>query len=158
MIEKPLTDDARVLSFTDEWKEFLSEQRVARIATVNPDGTIHIVPICFVFDSKSILSTLIKGEKRLANMTKGSRVSIVIDQYQEKARRWTVLRGVLMYGEVRVLDYVHHKRQFMRGWRLLIEKYPQYRYWAHGDLTPKDPDRRRIMTFKPDKIVAWGFS
>jgi nitroimidazol reductase NimA-like FMN-containing flavoprotein (pyridoxamine 5'-phosphate oxidase superfamily) len=143
---------------TIEQKKFLGEERVARIATVNADGTPHLVPICFAFDGEQIYSTLIKGEKRLANMVRRRHASILVDQYQEEKSQWTVLKGVLMYGEVQILVFENQRQQFMRGWRLLIEKYPQYRHWASDDSTPKDPDRRRMMLFVPLRSVAWGFS
>ena len=40
--------------FSETEAEFLKSQRVARIATIDPDdGYPHVVPICFVFDGSS---------------------------------------------------------------------------------------------------------
>jgi hypothetical protein len=62
-----------------------------------------------------------------------------------------------MYGEASLLSYRAQQTRFMTGWRRLVEKYPQYRRWAGDDLRPSDPERRRIMTFEPLKVVSWGF-
>lgn len=75
----------------------------------------------------------------------------------KKNAEWTLLKGMLMYGDVEVVDYKNQREGFLKGWRLLIEKYPQYRRWASRDLAPNDADRRRIMKFDPRRIVAWGF-
>jgi hypothetical protein len=59
-----------------------------------------------------------------------------------------VLRGLLIYGDVGILNYFEDREEFMYGWRLLIQKYPQCKNWANADLTPKDPDKRLIMKRK----------
>jgi PPOX class probable F420-dependent enzyme len=143
------------LSSTQE--KFLREQGVARLASMNPDGTIHLVPICFAFDGSTIFSTVIRGSKRLFNIARDPRVSIVVDDYEERDGQWVVLKGVLMYGTASLLTYGAQKERFMRGWRRLIEKYPQYGRWAGEDLRPTDEERRRIMSFRPRKVVSWGF-
>lgn len=140
-----------------EQQNFLREQRVARIATLNRDGMPHMVPICFAFDGESIYTTLGKDARRLSNIARESRVSIMVDRYEERNVEWTLLRGILMYGDVEVLDYENRREVFMKGWRLLIEKYPQYKHWASEDLTPRDADRRRVMKFDLRGAVAWGF-
>lgn len=137
--------------------EFLKGQRVARLASRNADGTIHIVPICFALDGNTIFSTVIKGSKRLSNIGNESRVSIVVDRYKEKDGRWLVLRGLLLYGKASLLTYGNQRTRFMKGWRNLIEKYPQYKHWAGKHNLPTDEGRRRIMAFRPQRVVSWGF-
>ncbi len=139
-------------------RELLKAQRVARMGTVNADGTPHVVPICFADDTSSLYTTLPRGVRRLVNVTRGSPVAFLVDGYEERGGEWTVLCGVQLYGLAEVLDYRKQPRAFMRGWRLLIAKYPQYRRWADADLAPTDPDRRRIVRFIPRRKVSWGLA
>lgn len=81
-----------------------------------------------------------------------------MDEYQEEKSTWKVLRRLLIHGDARILNYYENRREFMYGWRLLIQKYPQYKHWANADLTPKDLDKRRIMKIKPKKVICWGFN
>jgi len=46
----------------------------------------------------------------------------------------------------------------MEGWSILIEEYPQYKAWTHEDLTPTDPNSRRIMQLTPIEKLSWGFA
>jgi len=144
--------------FSKAEAEFLTFERVARIATINiAHKSPHLVPVCFAFDGKTIFTTLYAGSKRLKNVKQGSKVSILIDRYEEKKGNWEVLRGLLIYGDTKILTHQRNRDEFMRCWKQLIQKYPQYKQWANKDLTPKDPDKRRIMKIQPTKVTRWGF-
>jgi nitroimidazol reductase NimA-like FMN-containing flavoprotein (pyridoxamine 5'-phosphate oxidase superfamily) len=137
---------------------FLQSERVARMATVNmASNSPHVVPVCFAFDGQNIYTTLYASSKRLKNMKEGSKVSLLIDKYVEENNEWKALCGLLIYGDAKILSYREDEAEFMRGWKLLIKKYPQYRHWANPDLTPKDPHKRRIIKIVPSKITRWGF-
>jgi len=154
-----MTQQKKEGMFTNVEIEFLKSERVARIATIDARGEVpHVVPICFAFDGEAIFTTLYTGSKRLKNIEHGSAVAILVDRYEETEGEWKVLRGLLIYGDAETLSYHENREEFMHGWRLLIQKYPQYRHWANADLTPKDADKRRIMRIKPRKAIRWGFS
>ncbi|MDG6919866.1 MAG: pyridoxamine 5'-phosphate oxidase family protein [Nitrososphaerota archaeon] len=138
-------------------RNLLNAARVARIGTVNRDGSVHMVPICFAFDGRRLFSTLRVGTHRLTNLDRKGPVSVLIDRYEEKPGEWTALQGVLLYCESAILNYDHDRKSFMEGWRLLVEKYPQYKRWAKADLKPTDPEKRRIIELLPTKVVSWGF-
>ena len=145
------------IMFSKSEREFLNIQRVCRIATVDFSNYSHVVPICFVFDGGSFWTTVSRDGKRVRNVNRGSKVSILVDEYEERSQEWIILRGLLINCEATLLNHRDNKDQFMKGWRLLIEKYPQYKQWANADLTPKDPDRRIIMQLVPTKKTSWGF-
>lgn len=129
------------------------------MATIDPTTKIpHVVPVCFVFDGKDIYTSLYAGSKRLRNVENGSKVALLIDKYVEENNEWKVLSGLLIYGKIIILTFHRNEKEFMYGWKLLIQKYPQYKHWADSDLKPKDPDKRRIVRMRPSKIVRWGFS
>ena len=128
------------------------------MATINQASkSPHVVPVCFVFDGKDIYTTLGASCRRLKNIEEGSKTSMLIDKYEEKENRWKVLCGLLIYGSVKILTWHENKEEFMHGWRLLIEKYPQYKDWANADLSPNDSKKRRIVKFQPSRITTWGF-
>ena len=138
--------------------ELLTTERVARIATVNvKDKSPHLVPVCFAFDGKAFVTTLGVGSKRLRNVEQGSNVAILVDKYEEERGRWKVLRGILIYGNIKTLTFQENRDEFMYGWKLLIQKYPQYKQWAKPDFTPRDPEKRVIMKIEPTKTIRWSF-
>ncbi len=145
--------------FSKKEAEFLNAARVGRIATVDQRSRFpHVVPVCFVFDGTSFYTTLSRGSKRLKNIENGSKASLLVDRYQEQSGEWTILQGLLIETDVCLLSYHKNEDLFMKGWRLLIEKYPQYRQWAKEDLTPRDPERRIVMQLQPTEKTSWGVS
>jgi len=97
---------------------------VARLATVRPDGSPRIVPICFALDGDTLYSAVDEKPKRtrrlarLADVERDARVEILIDHYDED---WSRLWWVRLRGRARVV--ARHDR----GLALLRAKYPQYR-------------------------------
>ncbi len=105
--------------------EFLNKSRVARIATLDPANNFpHIIPICYSFDGDAFFTTLRNTSKRLLNINKGSKVSLLFDEYVENNGKWITLQGILINVTISILNYQDHLERFMKGWKQLIEKYP----------------------------------
>jgi nitroimidazol reductase NimA-like FMN-containing flavoprotein (pyridoxamine 5'-phosphate oxidase superfamily) len=143
--------------FTTKQEKFLREERVARLATIGPDGAPHVVPICFAYHEGLIYGEMSRTARRLAYLEKGGPAALLVDRYVEEGEEWKVLQGLLIYCTTRVVSYQEDQEEFMKGWRLLVEKYPPYRAWAREDLVPKDVENMRVVVFTPRRVVAWGF-
>lgn len=104
--------------------------RVARLATIDPDGRPNLVPCVFalehdalhlVVDRKPKRSTSLK---RLENLRRDPRATVLVDHYDEE---WGALWWVRMRGRARVLDDpndVEHTLSLLRA------KYQQYQQTA----------------------------
>jgi PPOX class probable F420-dependent enzyme len=100
---------------------------VARLATTDPDGRSHLVPIAFVLDGETLYTAVDAKPKRsrrlrrVANARERPDVTVLVDHYEDDWRRlwWVSLRG-----RGRVLDTGEEAE---RALRLLVEKYEQYR-------------------------------
>src|SRR2546425_2368588 len=86
--------------------ERLTTARVARLATTDPDGRPHLVPIVFVLDGKTLYSAVDRKPKRstplrrIENARARPDVTILVDHYDEDWSLWWIgLRG-----RARVLD------------------------------------------------------
>lgn len=110
-------------------ERFLVEQRVARLATVSPDGQPHIVPVVFAYDGRHIYIVLdIKPKqapplelKRVRNIRANPRVALLVDRYAEN---WSRLAWVRVDGTARLLL---RGKTHDAAIQLLRAKYPQYR-------------------------------
>ena len=64
--------------------------RVARLATVRPDGAPHIVPITFALDGDRIVFAVDRKPKsttrlrRIENIESDPRVSVLVDAYDDR--------------------------------------------------------------------------
>jgi PPOX class probable F420-dependent enzyme len=105
----------------------LSAARVARLATIDPDGRPHLVPIVFALDGGVLYSAVDRKPKRsrrlrrIENARARPDVTILVDHYDED---WERLWWVRVRGRARVLDDGPERE---RALSLLAEKYPQYR-------------------------------
>ncbi len=124
--------------------------RVARLATVRPDGRPHVVPCCFVLDGDTAYSAVDGKPKstlalqRLANLRAQPAASLVVDHYDDD---WSQLWWVRADGVARVLVDGDERQ---RALDLLAERYDQYRAlrppgavvaldvtsWSHWAATP----------------------
>jgi PPOX class probable F420-dependent enzyme len=97
----------------------LRHARVARLATVLPDGSPHVVPVCPALDGERVVVALGGGVK-LANVRRDPRVCLVVDDYAED---WDALRRVAVFGRATVYD---DGPAWERARDLLYAKFQQY--------------------------------
>ncbi|MDQ2941196.1 MAG: TIGR03668 family PPOX class F420-dependent oxidoreductase [Chloroflexota bacterium] len=104
--------------------------RVARLATIRPDGRPHIVPIVFALEDDLLYSIVDAKPKRgpdlvrLRNIAAEPRVSLLVDHYAED---WQALWWVRVDGIATVVESGPPRDVAIR---LLLEKYRQYDEWA----------------------------
>jgi PPOX class probable F420-dependent enzyme len=129
---------------------FIRTARVAHLATADSKGQPLVVPVCFVFDGKEFFSPIDEKPKqtpptklkRLRNITENSKISLVIDRYDEEWRR---LAYVLVAGKARVvLRGTKHASAVKR----LRAKYAQYRRMAIHE--------RPMIVITPRQLKSWG--
>ena len=114
-------DDGVRLS-PDEARARFAAARVARLATVRPDGSPHLVPITFVVAGDMVFSAVDAKPKRtvelqrLTNISANREVCLLADEYADD---WTQLWWARADGTARIVDDE-------RAQQLLAAKYPQY--------------------------------
>jgi PPOX class probable F420-dependent enzyme len=107
--------------------------RVARLATHEPDGRIHLVPCCYALepraDGAAVLYTAVDAKpkrspalRRLANVAADPDVALLVDHYDDAD--WSTLAWVRLRGTARILDEGPERS---RAVALLVERYAQYR-------------------------------
>lgn len=100
---------------------------MARLATTDPDGRPHLVPIVFAVDGSTLYSAVDAKPKRsrrlrrIENARARPDVTVLVDCYDED---WSRLWWVRLRGRARVLE---EGAEHDRALALLREKYPQYR-------------------------------
>ncbi len=84
----------------DEVTAFLEGSRKLQLATINPDGTPHLVTMFYGLDEGRIAFWTYAKAQKTRNLTRDPRVSCLVeagDDYDE-------LRGVLLYGKALKVD------------------------------------------------------
>lgn len=82
----------------DELVAFLNEAPLARLSSLNPDGTIHMASVYFRYDHGDILIGTQVISHKIRNIKNNPNVTVLIDNQQPP------FRGVLIYG-LATLEY-----------------------------------------------------
>jgi PPOX class probable F420-dependent enzyme len=125
----------------------VTEARVARLATIDPQGRPHVVPVCFVLDGDTVYSAVDEKPKRsrelqrLKNVRANPAVALIVDRYDED---WTQLWWVRLRGAAKVLEAGPEREHALA---LLAEKYEQYR---------ADPPRGDVLAVHVEEWRGWS--
>jgi PPOX class probable F420-dependent enzyme len=126
-------------------RELFAAARVARLASVGPDGRPHLVPIVFAVAGDVIVTAVddVKPKRtrslaRLRNIAAEPRVSVIADHYDED---WTQLWWVRADGLATVIE------GDASAMGLLADRYTQY--WEHP---PPGP----VIRIQVERWTGWS--
>ena len=117
-----------------EARALFASAAVARLATVRPDGSPHLVPVCFAVAGETIYTAVDHKPKstaalaRLRHIAAEPRVALLADRYEDD---WSQLWWVRVDGDASV---VSSPRERERALTALAAAYPQY-----ADRPPEGP-------------------
>ncbi|MPZ99437.1 MAG: TIGR03668 family PPOX class F420-dependent oxidoreductase [Dehalococcoidia bacterium] len=131
-------------------RDFITAQRVARLATLDVAGGPHLVPVCFaevdgrlysIVDEKPKRTTRLR---RLDNIQADARVTLLFDRYDED---WTRLAWVMVRGRARVID-AEATAEYRTALDALRARYEQYRSMSLAG--------RPVVVVEPERVTSWG--
>ena len=139
----------RIAMSKDELDDFLAEQRMCRLGSVDGDGAPHVSPLWFVWDGSALWLHSIVKSQRWVNLMRDPRVSVAVDAgvgYGE-------LRGVELLGRVEVVGDVPRGEtphsDTAAPEQLWADKYTGGTFFSDG--------KHAWLRLEPDKIVSWDF-
>jgi pyridoxamine 5'-phosphate oxidase family protein len=125
------------MSFTDEEIGYLRSQRLARIATVSPDGEPDVMPVGYQFDGNYFYVGGMNPVKtrKFRNVRAGNtKVALVIDDLVS-VNPWTV-RGLRIYGNAELIG--RQEGQFGPGQYMRITPTVSWSWNLDGRPTTHD--------------------
>ncbi|MFF4196203.1 pyridoxamine 5'-phosphate oxidase family protein [Nonomuraea sp. NPDC001831] len=91
---------ARIAMSDDEVTAFLDGSRKVQLATINPDGTPHLVTMFYGLDEGRIAFWTYGKAQKARNLARDPRVSCLVEAGDD----YDQLRGVLVYGVAEQVD------------------------------------------------------
>lgn len=64
---------------TDEVREFLERQQFAMLATYNPDGSIHVVPLSYMFEDGRFFLATSSSSRKARNLAARPEATVTVD-------------------------------------------------------------------------------
>ena len=112
----------------DDWvRDALATARVARLGTVDADGAVRLVPVCFAVVDGRLVSAVDHKPKRtgqlrrLDDMRSAGAATVLVDHYADD---WSQLWWVRVRGRADVLESGPDRDAAVD---VLVDKYEQYR-------------------------------
>jgi PPOX class probable F420-dependent enzyme len=138
----------RVAMTPDETAAFLAAGRKVQLATINRDGTPHLVTMYYVLTGGQITFWTYRSSQKARNLARDPRVTCLVETGDE----YFDLRGVQVRGRVRCVEDPAEVRDIGRriaGVMAGPEMGPVEDYVEHAA-------RKRIgFVVEPDRVSSW---
>ena len=129
-----------------ELASFWREPNLAKIATINPDGTPHLVPIWYLHDGQDLVIVTRPTSRKVRNLRRDPRVTVCID------RPTPPYAGVVVQGVARLEEVAHQD--------LAIPMSVRYLGLDAGTLVGAQYAEFDLMTIRVriDHVFSWDYS
>jgi nitroimidazol reductase NimA-like FMN-containing flavoprotein (pyridoxamine 5'-phosphate oxidase superfamily) len=147
-MQMTINDYPQLPPFTQaEIEIFLSKSLIARLGTINEDGTIHLTPIYFKYENNEFILGTQDASRRVRNIQRNPNVTLLIDDTN------STYQAVMVYGKAG-LDH----EDVLQKRTAILERYE-----------PKDEAIKSaqglcqrwssvIIHIKPDRFVSFDYT
>ncbi|MEM1518082.1 MAG: pyridoxamine 5'-phosphate oxidase family protein [Nitrososphaerota archaeon] len=135
---------------------YLSQPLIAKLATINTDGTPQLSPVWFIFENNQFYISTYEKALKISNIKRDNRVTLLVDSTDGGLK----LKGVLVKGVAKVISGEECKK---------IEKKIYDKYLTN-DIIIKDEVARLFkqvalcspdsvcIEVRPVKITSWDYT
>jgi PPOX class probable F420-dependent enzyme len=129
----------------DEVRAMLADNRKVQLATLNPDGSVHLVTMFYTVLDDRIAFWTYRSSQKARNLARDPRVTCLVETGEE----YFDLRGVQIRGTVTALDDVLAVGRGVAGGVAGVPSDAVDDYVAHAA-------RKRVAyTVEPRAVVSW---
>lgn len=135
----------------DEVRAFLEEPgHLVRLATVDPDGAPHVVPIWFVFEEDRLWMTPRERSSWWGHVQHDQRVAAVVDEEASPYRK------VIVRGAVEIVHGLGEDDAWRDRYRRIATRYTPEE-WADAYLTNTHDEPRALLALDcdPASVTTW---
>jgi len=115
------------------------------VATANPEGVPHLVPVCAVLADGRIYFGSGDDARKVKNLEANPRIAVTVDLYSDD---WAHIKGVMVQGQAKLIA---RGPRFRKIRTLLYRKYPQYA----SDAAIEESDSV-VIEVTPTAVFTWG--
>jgi PPOX class probable F420-dependent enzyme len=135
----------------DEMWSFIEKQKTVQVATINRDGTPHLVPLWFALvDGDIVLETFTKSQK-VKNLQRDPRLTVLF----ESGERYEELRGVTLYARAELVQEVERVHQLHMA---VLRRNTDYSDELLEEVTRGMAHKKTAVLIKPQRRFSWDHS
>jgi PPOX class probable F420-dependent enzyme len=141
------------VAMTDgELQDFIESQKTIQVATINKDGTPHLVPLWFaVVDGDIVLETFTKSQK-VVNLERDPRMTVLL----EAGKAYEELRGATIYAEAELIKDVDRVHDLHMS--VLVRNTPEVPTDVLEKAVAAMVPKKTAIVIEPQKFVTWDHS
>jgi PPOX class probable F420-dependent enzyme len=140
---------AAVAMTDDEVTALVGEQRKLQLATINPDGTPHLVTMFYGTVDDKIAFWTYRSSQKIRNIERDPRVTCLVETGVE----YFELRGALIYGTATMLTEPADVRQV--GAQVLRRMMEGVDDDAVAALVEASATKRYAVVVEPVRVASW---
>ncbi len=132
----------------DEIRSFIEGQKTVQVATINRDGTPHVVPLWFaIVDGDIVLETFTKSQK-VKNLERDARLTLLLEDgilYEE-------LRGVSIYGTAELVKDVEKVHELHMA---VLKRNTEIPEDVLDKATQSMAPKKTAIVIKAHRTISW---
>lgn len=135
-----------------EVEAFVDEQRTLQVASINADGTPHLVAMWYARHGGDVAFWTYGKSQKVVNLRRDPRLTVML----ETGSRYEELKGVTIYGRARIVDdldevFAFGDAVYERYWGPIDNEMVRDGVRAMGR-------KRVVIVVERDKVVSWDHS
>src|SRR6476659_4049083 len=142
----------QIMMASDEIAAFLDEQRTLQVASINSDGTPHLVAMWYARHGGEITFWTYAKSQKVVNLRRDPRLTVMV----ESGAKYEELKGVTIYGTARIIEdldevFAFGDNVYERYWGPIDNDMVREGVRAMGR-------KRVVIVVEPEKTVSWDHS
>ncbi len=150
-IDLPKRRDLVQMSEEEIWN-FIETQKSAQVATLNRDGSPHLMPLWFAIEEGTIVFETFSKSQKIKNLQRDDRMSVLF----EDGATYPELKGVSIQGRAELI--VDHDRVHELHMKVLIRNTPEVPEDVLDRATRSMVPKKTVIKVKAEQMISWDHS
>ncbi len=147
-LQVPKRRNAIKMSDEEIWK-FIETQKTIQVATINKDGTPHVMPLWFgIVNGKIVLETFTKSQK-IVNLERDDRINVLF----EDGDVYDQLKGVSIKGRARLIRDHHEVHRLHMA--VVARNTPEVPIDVLEKAVAAMVPKKTAIVIEPEKFISW---
>ncbi|MFP6638876.1 MAG: pyridoxamine 5'-phosphate oxidase family protein [Myxococcota bacterium] len=131
---------------------FIGSQKTVQVATLNRDGSSHLMPLWFALDERCIILETFSKSQKIKNLERDPRITLLFEDGEE----YTQLRGASLYGRAELVRDVEAVHQFHR--MVIRRNSPELADDVIDQVSRGMAPKKTAVLIRPHKVITWDHS
>ena len=133
----------------EELWSFIEAQKTVQVATLNRDGSPHLVPLWFAHDQSTIILETFTKSQKVKNLERDPRITLLF----EDGRVYEKLRGASISARAELVQDVDRVHALHR--QVLLRNTPELPRDVIDQASRSMAPKKTAILVRPERVVTW---